>query len=721
MSSHLSFSVVLWSSEFRFHPQAKPETQEFSRAGEVFHTMLQVLKKRAEQEHERVFRAADLLSEENLQLLAQLSECPAAPSPDLCESSRHHKYRSVSGVCNNRINPLWGAAGSALVRWLPAEYEDEEGEPKGWNPERLHNGFLLPSPRRVSREIISSSCKRADEEYTQLLVDWGQYIDHDISFTPQSSSSTAAWTDVDCYNTCENVHPCFPIQTDDSLCLPFHRSTPDCFVSSGSGPRPDLQRQQLNAISSYIDASVVYSHTPQLEGALRDLSDLSGQLAVNTRFTDPNGRPYLPFVAKTPSACRSDQQGERVECFRAGDSRVNEGLPLIALHTLWLREHNRIAEALKHINHHWSPEMIYQETRKIVGALHQIITMRDYVPKIIGLESLERYVGPYGGYDPTIDASAANVFATAAFRFGHATIYPVLSRFNESFQEHERFPHLRLHESFFSPWRIVKEGGIEPTVRGLIGSPAPAVSPNSLLVEDVTEMLVVLDTRRHMDLAALNLQRGRDHGLAGYNEWREFCGLKRIETLDELTEAVRDFRVAQKILNVYKHLDNIDVWLGGLVEKFLPGSRTGPLFACLIGKQMKVLRDGDRFWWEAEGVFTQQQQQELLKVSLSRVICDNSDIQEVPPDSFRYGKYPTDYVSCRDVASMNLEVWREEESKDLQQCGSPRPIKNGDFIFSSKSGKLTALYSCYHGFTLEGAAEIFCEGDRWSDGPPRCA
>uniref|UniRef100_A0A8C6PTE9 Thyroid peroxidase n=1 Tax=Nothobranchius furzeri TaxID=105023 RepID=A0A8C6PTE9_NOTFU len=562
MSSHLSFSVVLWSSEFRFHPQAKPETQEFSRAGEVFHTMLQVLKKRAEQEHERVFRAADLLSEENLQLLAQLSECPAAPSPDLCESSRHHKYRSVSGVCNNRINPLWGAAGSALVRWLPAEYEDEEGEPKGWNPERLHNGFLLPSPRRVSREIISSSCKRADEEYTQLLVDWGQYIDHDISFTPQSSSSTAAWTDVDCYNTCENVHPCFPIQ---------------------------------------------------------------------------------------------------------------------------------------------------------------IITMRDYVPKIIGLESLERYVGPYGGYDPTIDASAANVFATAAFRFGHATIYPVLSRFNESFQEHERFPHLRLHESFFSPWRIVKEGGIEPTVRGLIGSPAPAVSPNSLLVEDVTEMLVVLDTRRHMDLAALNLQRGRDHGLAGYNEWREFCGLKRIETLDELTEAVRDFRVAQKILNVYKHLDNIDVWLGGLVEKFLPGSRTGPLFACLIGKQMKVLRDGDRFWWEAEGVFTQQQQQELLKVSLSRVICDNSDIQEVPPDSFRYGKYPTDYVSCRDVASMNLEVWREEESKDLQQCGSPRPIKNGDFIFSSKSGKLTALYSCYHGFTLEGAAEIFCEGDRWSDGPPRCA
>ena len=84
--------------------------------------------------------------------------------------------------------------------------------------------------------------------------------------------------------------------------------------------------------------------------------------------------------------------------------------------------------------------------------------MRDYVPKIIGPESFGCYVGAYGGYDPATDPSASNVFATAAFRFGHATISPVLRRLNESFQEHEHFPHLRLHNSSFSPWRIVKEG-----------------------------------------------------------------------------------------------------------------------------------------------------------------------------------------------------------------------------------------------------------------------
>uniref|UniRef100_A0A4W6FDT2 Thyroid peroxidase n=1 Tax=Lates calcarifer TaxID=8187 RepID=A0A4W6FDT2_LATCA len=566
-----------------------------------------------------------------------------------------------------RQNPLWGAANTPLVRWLPAEYEDGEREPKGWNRGWLHNGFQLPPPREVSRKIIRSSTKGKDDIYSQMLVEWGQYIDHDITLTPQSTGS-ALWTDVDCLNTCENVHPCFPIEIHDMFsgaqgCMPFFRSVPVCFVNIGSDIGQALQRQQMNAITSFIDASVVYGHTPKLESLLRDLSGLNGKLVVNNQFRDPKGRPYLPFVTTLPSNCQQDPQGERVECFNAGDSRANEGMPLTSLHTLWLREHNRIAEALKYINDHWSPETIYQETRKIVGALHQIITMRDYVPKIIGPESFEHYIGPYGGYDPTTDPSASNVFATAAFRFGHATISPILRRLNESFQEHEYFPRLRLQDTFFSPWRIVKEGGIEPILRSIIGTPALAVSANMLMEEELTERLVVPKILQHLDLASLNLQRGRDHALPGYNDWREFCGLKRIKTLDDLKEVVGDYKVAEKILKMYGHLDNIDVWLGGLVENLFPGARTGPLFACLIGKQMKVLRDGDSFWWEAEGVFTQQQMAELLKVSLSRIICDNTDIGEVPFDSFRFGKYPSDYVPCNHIPSMNLEAWREERSR----------------------------------------------------------
>lgn len=83
--------------------------------------------------------------------------------------------------------------------------------------------------------------------------------------------------------------------------------------------------------------------------------------------------------------------------------------------------------------------------------------------------------------------------------------------------------------------------------------------------------------------------------LSGYNKWRIFCGLRPIRTLNDFTDVVGDETVAKKILKIYKHPDNIDVWLGGLVENVLPGSRTGPLFSCLISKQMKVLQDGDRY------------------------------------------------------------------------------------------------------------------------------
>lgn len=717
------------SQTFNFHRQVGPKSPETWSAGELFQTSLQILRSGATtQTHERDVRAAELVSWQDVELLAALSRCPPAPSTSVCQHSHLDKYRTISGLCNNRQNPLWGAANTPLVRWLPAEYEDGETEPKGWNRGRLHNGFQLPAPREVSQKILRGSTKGTDNVYSQLLVEWGQYIDHDITFTPQSSASAALWADHDCLSTCENMHPCFPIQTEDASsggrrCMPFYRSSAACPLDGGG--RQDVgraaQRQQTNAITSFIDASLVYGHTAELESSLRDLSGLSGKLATNGRFRDGGGRAYLPSVAAVPSACHQEPQSERVECFSAGDSRVSEGLPLAALHTLWLREHNRVAEVLKRINPHWNPETIYQETRKIVGALHQIITMRDYVPKILGSESFERHVGSYGGYDPTTDPSASNVFATAAFRFGHATVPPVLRRLNQSFQEDERFPHLSLHSTFFSPWRIVREGGIEPVLRGGIGSAAAsAVGPN-VVTEELTERLVVLNVPWHVDLASLNLQRGRDHALPGYNRWRTFCGLKRIESLSDFKEVASDGRIAEKIFKAYKQPDNIDVWLGGLVEKLLPGSRTGPLFACLIGRQMKALRDGDRFWWEAEGVFTWRQRAELLSASLSRVVCDNSDIGELPRDAFTFHKFPSGYVSCDLIPSVDLEAWREEASSGLEVCSHPGIIKNGDFILSSASGRPVARYSCYHGFKLVGAATIVCEGDRWSQQPPRCA
>lgn len=70
--------------------------------------------------------------------------------------------------------------------------------------------------------------------------------------------------------------------------------------------------------------------------------------------------------------------------------------------------------------------------------------------------------------------------------------------------------------------------------------------------------------------------------------------MPRLRTESDLATAIENRKVVQKIMELYGNPDNIDVWLGGIVENILPGARTGPLFACIIGKQMKALRDGDR-------------------------------------------------------------------------------------------------------------------------------
>ncbi|XP_051780693.1 thyroid peroxidase [Erpetoichthys calabaricus] len=731
ISSKLPNSIQMLS----FLKRAAPESEEVSRAAEIFETTCHIIKKNIYQKHKRSINTTDFLTNDELQNIAAISGCHSHLQPPICQKScLINKYRTITGACNNRKNLRWGASNTALARWLPAEYEDGFSQPKGWNPGHVYNGFELPSVREVSKALFQSFNQSSTEDsiYSRMLVEWGQYIDHDISFTPQSISKSTFITGVDCRNTCENLNPCFPIKipVNDSfsalrMCLPFYRSSPACGTGDGDilsdTVKMSNKRQQINGLSSFIDASTVYGGTVSVESKIRNLTNKEGLLNVNKKYQD-NGREFLPFVAEVPSPCAQDpldNNGERTDCFLAGDSRSSEVLSLTTLHTIWLREHNRIAKALKKINNHWSAETVYQETRKIIGALHQIITLRDYVPKIIGSDAFDHYIGKYKAYNPLLDPTVSNVFSTAAFRFGHATVPPVLKRLDNMFEEKQNYSSVRLHEAFFSPWRLIKEGGLDPVIRGILVQPANVIDQDNLMTDELTEKLFVFNATGTFDLASLNLQRGRDHGLPGYNDWREFCGLHRLNTEGDLSTAISNANLIKKLLEIYKHPSNIDVWLGGLVEDILPRGRTGPLFACLIGKQMHALRDGDRFWWENEGIFTESQRSELAKHSLSRVMCDNSGVNEVPGDSFLLSQYPKDFISCDIISSMNLNVWKESNVQ-VGVCGSPREIENGDYTFCPNSSHEVVSYSCFAGYRLEGHEEITCTKSGWSHDPPVC-
>uniref|UniRef100_A0A2I3GWV5 Eosinophil peroxidase n=1 Tax=Nomascus leucogenys TaxID=61853 RepID=A0A2I3GWV5_NOMLE len=568
-------------------------TRTVVRAADYMHVALGLLEEKLQPQRSGPFNVTDVLTEPQLLLLSQASGCALRDQAERCSN----KYRTITGRCNNKRRPLLGASNQALARWLPAEYEDGLSLPFGWTPGRRRNGFLLP------------------------LVSWGQFIDHDLDFSPESPARVAFTAGVDCERTCDQLPPCFPIKippNDPRIknqrdCIPFFRSAPSCPQNK------NRVRNQINALTSFVDASMVYGSEVSLSLRLRNRTNYLGLLAINQRFQD-NGRALLPFDNLHDDPCLLTNRSARIPCFLAG-----------------------------------------QTGRKVVSsqetAISGIITYRDFLPLVLGEARARRTLGPYRGYCSNVDPRVANVF-TLAFRFGHTMLQPFMFRLDSQYQASAPNSHVPLSSAFFASWRIVYEGGIDPILRGLMATPAKLNRQDAMLVDELRDRLFRQVRRIGLDLAALNMQRSRDHGLPGYNAWRRFCGLSQPRNLAQLSRVLKNQDLARKFLNLYGTPDNIDIWIGAIAEPLLPGARVGPLLACLFENQFRRARDGDRFWWQKRGVFTKRQRKALRRISLSRIICDNTGITMVSRDIFRANIYPRGFVSCSRIPRLNLSAWR---------------------------------------------------------------
>jgi hypothetical protein len=254
----------------------------------------------------------------------------------------------------------------------------------------------------------------------------------------------------------------------------------------------------------------------------------------------------------------------------------------------------------------------------------QAITYNEYLPVILGRGAL----APYRGYSPDVDASITNIFSSALYRYGHSALSATLLRLNGHGEEIPQ-GHLQLRDAFFSPHRITGEGGIAPLLRGFAAQACEQV--DVFLVDDVRNFMFGEPGSGGLDLAALNIQRGRDHGLPSYNESREGFGLQPALAFSDITT---NPDLQERLANAYADVEDIDVWVGALAEDHLPGAMVGELMFFAVKEQFEALRDGDRFWYER--ILSPRELQEVKRTRLADIIQRNTSIgDEIGKDVFR--------------------------------------------------------------------------------------
>lgn len=503
-----------------------------------------------------------------------------------------YEVRTIDGRDNNLQNPEYGSAGVPLLRMADDDYGD-------WG--EIPAGEDRSSPRLISNILAAqgeeSILNRA--RVSDFFWLWGQFIDHDLDLTPEAYP----------------IEPFYiPVPVGDLYFDPYSEGDKYIVMNRAmhdGGTTKRSPRQQLNLLTAYIDASNVYGSDQDRADALRTFE--GGKLATS------GGGQFLPFNTDG----LDNAGGPDPKLFLAGDVRANEQIALTAVHTLFVREHNRLCEEIAADQPTRTDEQIYQRARKIVGAQLQVITYQEFLPLLLGAGALP----PYRGYDPDVNPGIANEFSTVAYRFGHSMLSPTLLRVNRADQE---LIDTSLKDAFFNPTLVHQGGGISSILHGLATQIAQNV--DTKVVDGIRNFLFGEPGEGGFDLASLNIQRGRDHGIADYNSLRQAYRLKKAR---EFSDISTDSQVQKLLQSVYGSTRDMDPWIVGLAEDHMPGALVGETFGTIILEQFIRLRNGDRFWYRNDPFFTSDPEllNELEQTRLSDIVRRNTKLGDELQDT----------------------------------------------------------------------------------------
>jgi hypothetical protein len=624
-------------------------------------------------------------------------------SPETIGSGRSQDYlrsletrpQSLDGSGNNRRNPTWGQTGTNYSRVAPPNYADGLSDP-----------VEGPDTRYVSNRVFNDvhQNKFSEGSVTQWGFAWGQFLDHTFGLRDeQGEQQDLAFDSED------------PLEefTNTLGVMPFIRS------AAAPGTGETTPREQVNTVSSYIDAWAVYGGTDERLEWLRE-GPVDGDMSNNSAFLVLDESGLLPRrnsrgdAESAPNmAIDGRLQAAPDTAMVAGDVRANENIALTATHTLFAREHNRIVSELPA---ELSEEQKFQIARRVVIAEQQYITYNEFLPAL-GVD-LPRY----GGYNPQVDTSLSNEFATVGYR-GHSMVHGEIEveadadRYTaeqlEALEaqgvevepgeaEGEILLVVPLNVAFFNP-DLVGQLQLGPLLQG-IGLEAQyqndeqidnqlrsvlfqipvAGNPECLDGEGLPECFDGV-----IDLGAVDIARGREHGMPSYNDLREAYGLEPVSSFAEITgedsedfpadpeltpgdeindpdsldfvqlfdvdgneidpadedavegdvvDAIRRTPLAARLKAIYGTVDQVDAFAGMVSEPHVDGVEFGALQLAIWTEEFGDLRDGDRYYYENDQSLEWIEQ--LFGIdyhtNLGDVIARNTDIprEELAPNVF---------------------------------------------------------------------------------------
>lgn len=522
------------------------------------------------------------------------------------------EFRTISGIGNNDSDPSRGAANTRVIRFgYDADYPDGIGD--------VITELGKPNPRDVSNAVMAqSSSILNDRRLSDWVVHWGQFLTHDVTLVETG-------TEYNVLSTGETGDFSIPItDPDDPLgpnSIPFNRSKFDPASGNGDtidtphGPIP-IPRWQINSNTSYIDASNVYGSDSTTADSLRTLSN-DGKLVTSSDGLLPGLDSNNRFVA--------------------GDVRANENVGLTAIHALFVREHNRLAERIENYDSNLTGDEIYEWARKIVGAEMQMITYGEFLPALMGdgAPHAEDF------FYTEIDASITTAFSTAAFRYGHSMQSPELKLVDHAGIE---VGAISLAEATENPGLLRSDPDkVEMILKGL--ATQRSQENDAYIVDGLRNIQFGPPGSGGADLATLDIQRGRDHALLNnFRLMRQSYSLLPITTFEQLTA---DPTVQAALADMYGDIENLDSWVAMLAENHLPGSSLGSLTQEILFSQFSRLRDGDRFFFTGDPYLQSDLVTAVIdldSITLSQIIEFNTGITNLQENVFFVVPDPTNWL-----------------------------------------------------------------------------